>query len=305
MTIVLDDINELLEYSKNAIYYITHFNNFPDEIKSINSLIFAGMISYYGFEHVNEIYNAFLKTNFSYTDKVLYDFVVQQKNVTQKMIDFVNNPDVMAFLDYDLRMDEFGKYHINRRIYVSQYDRTPDEFIENLIHEINHVVNSINFPIYVRNSDKIVRTGIALYWLNSDYSESSSFDEAVNVLQTAEIMEHILDFCDYHINDSEMKYVLDSIKCAHGKSRDGFGYENIVPLVRPLYKDKTFKEVTELGRISGEIKSVREKFDNKTYKGAFLDISNGLDVLMTDINLFEQIKCKNKVKSIVKQYISN
>ena len=68
------------------------------------------------------------------------------------------------------------------------------DWLEIVIHEVNHIVNSVNSSLRVRGFDVIGRTGCALFSNKYAAKNGDIFEESINVLQTAEVMNHILVF---------------------------------------------------------------------------------------------------------------
>lgn len=297
-------VNRLLDYSKLLVNQINQNMPCPKELKEIQYLIFAGLISYYGFERVEEIYKSFQKTKFFYSKESIIDILARKKCTKEQKelerMDFAPK----AFFQRKIWMDTRYRYHIDKEIYISDQEQLPfDELLEHITHEVNHIVNFINFPICTRNSKKVLRLGIAIEALDGSYKEACKLEESFNVLQTAEIMEHILYFTQYDVKDLEIKMALDKIKYAYGKKRPGNGYEYTVPIIRPLYEDKNFNVLLKEGRIDGNIKTIRNHFDAKAGVNSFSKLANEVDGIYksTDPHNFE---CKiEQATKIVKQYV--
>lgn len=297
-------INSLFEYSKRFVDQINNTRNIrcPKELKEIQYLIFAGMVSYYGFEHIQEIYDSFQKTGFHYSKDSVYDLLSKfDKNTAEK---FKNDPSSIpkAFLNRTTYLDNFSRYHIQRDVYIS--DNGDEEYIDLLeytIHELNHVVNSIKYPICVRDSKKVSRVGLAIVY--SEGSEALSLEESINVLQTTDILLHILNFTQYDVQDQEIKYALDRIKHHYGKERKSTGYEYTVPIVKPLYENKDFNHLLKEKRISADIKYIREEFDSKTKPGSFYKLASKFDEIYS-LNYLPLILDRiDESEEIVKQYL--
>lgn len=108
-------VNSLFEYSKRFVDQINTTKKFvcPKELREIQYLIFAGMISYYGFEHIQEIYDSFQKAGFHYSKKSIYDLISEfDKDAAETL---KNNPNAMpkAFLNKIIYIDiTFSKMYI-------------------------------------------------------------------------------------------------------------------------------------------------------------------------------------------------
>ena len=171
---------------------------------------------------------------------------------------------------------------INRTIYITdnKADEAPDKFLEKVVHEINHVVNSVNQPIVLYQGVKSFRIGMGVSEIGGSRGFGRLLEESFNVLQTADIMTEIVGFTQYTILDPEIKEVLDKIKYAYGQKRPGYGYEITAPLIRDLYNNRKFRNLVVGSRLSGLIKPIRIDFDSKVGEGCyyrFCDTINTLD----------------------------
>ena len=86
------------------------------------------------------------------------------------------------------------------------------DWLEIVIHEVNHIVNSVNNSLRVRGFDVIGRTGCALFSNKYAAKNGDIFEESINVLQTAEVMNHILGFYNFNIYDDEIRSIFDKYR---------------------------------------------------------------------------------------------
>ena len=298
-------VNALLNYSKIIVEQICGNYERPKELKSIQYLIFAGMISYYGFEHIDEITKAFRKNKFFYTKLPVVDFL-QGQNVSNEVLDILSQDDTCAYFyqNYFYRKST-GKYFSEGKVVVSDAKKyAPDMLLEYTTHEVNHAVNSVMKDITPVGKSFISRIGMHEKDHRTKSTKNMMFEETVNVLQTAEIMDHILQFTNYKILDSEMRYTLDSIKYAADSKRMGLGYYSVTPIIRPLYEDDKFKCVLKERRIDGNVSAISSEFDAKAGKDAFDSLSSCLDNAYLERNkMFSFNVNKMNAERLVKQYV--
>lgn len=272
-------VNNILNYSKSLVDSMNSGKYCSKELKEIQYLIFAGMVSYYGFEHIEDIHKAFRSANFIYTDSSFEEVLSkQQSGVDERLKNMINNGYVGAFVNYKISSDLFGRIHIGRDLYVvNNPTEAPDYFLEKIVHEVNHIVNAVNNTICLKNGKKVLRNGLFLMGIEDKNNYGEIIEESYNVLQSAEIMEHILEFSQYDIEDEEMRYALDKIKYAYGRKREGIGYEVSVPVFRELYNNPHFNLVVKKNRLSGDIKNVRLDIDSKIGEGGYNAFCDELD----------------------------
>ena len=290
-----ESVNDLLQYSKSMVDDIASKKTKQNDFLVEQYLIFAGMVAYYGFEHINAIYKAFQNTA----------FIDNLGDVSS----FVDNLDMNhrypAFCQSDIR-NIGGRYFIDKSIHYFSRQNAYDSyqmFMEELLHEVNHCVNSSINPICKRDTKMLYRIGLYLSSVtNSRDIEGLALEEGINTLQTAEIMKLIVGFSQYNIDNPTIRCALDRLK--HVKVNDfGRGYEDITLILRPLYWDKSFYHLVREGRITGGIKEVREDFDSHVGTGAYFEFADAVDHSMIGDNY--RRGAREKVLTLSAQYINN
>lgn len=258
-------VNDLLRYSKVCIDEIASKKEKSNDFITEQYLIFAGMISYYGFEHITAIYKAFSQSGFVNDFRTIKEFWGD---------DYLNN--IPAFCGVNV-ISRTNGYVIQRDIYhLNCPNEVYGDFFEELVHEINHCVNSAISPICKRNSLPVYRTGISIAAIHGTYYEARYLEEAFNTLQTAEIMNHVLSLRQYNIEDASIKAVLEHLS-EKKVYPFGRGYENITPEIYPLYSHPEFHRVLKANRISGDLKTIRNNFDQIVGDGSFFQLASSID----------------------------
>ncbi len=295
-------VNGLLNYGKRVVDQACCKYERPSELKTIQYLVFAGMVSYYGFEHIDEITKAFRDNKFYYTKKSVIDFM--QEHVGSKSALDCLTPDTMAYSYQNYFHNRTkNQYYAECMIVVSdQKQCAPDRLLENTTHEINHAVNSVVKKITPVGGSFKSRMGLYERDFRDGSRKNIMLEESFNTLQSAEIMDHILEFTNYRVDDPEIKYALDSIKYAAGKKRMGLGYVKVTPVVRPLYENSRFNGILRDRRLDGNIDVVRDEFDAKVGVGSFyrLDTLCG-EVFRSSPGIFNT--SKSSADDLVKQYV--
>lgn len=300
-------VNYILSSSKMIVDEINKDKGCPKELKEIQYLIFAGMIAYYGFENIELIHKAFKNTGFIYTNKSFKEHAKSINYSDPRVDKLIETGEVGAFVQCGFSKDLRGRYYIHRNIYVIDNQReSADFFLEKIIHEVNHVVNSINNPIVLYKGVPSSRTGLFVSNIESSDSFGNILEEDYNVLQTAEIMEHILEFTQYKIDDPDIRRCLDKIKFAYGRDRKGIGYDGTVSVFRDLYSNDHFRYLVKRNRLSGNIKEIRLDFDGRCGECSFYRLCDVLDHLeVSGPNFYERMYHEGKAKEFIKKYNSN
>ena len=192
-----ESVNYILNYSEMLINEMSKKKTrIQDCYKNEQIIILAAMISYYGFENLDTIYKAFEQTYFS--DEI---FPLESKHDGRKRNIFrpVRTLDKRTVGRYN------NKIEINRTIRFATSPTNDSQKIKELIHEINHSVNSSISPICKRNNLLVFRNGIAIHSLDELYSEAVSLEEAINEEQALEIFDIINSFKNYDIKNETLK----------------------------------------------------------------------------------------------------
>ena len=294
-----ESINYILSYAKTLVDNMNKGRVIPKELKTIQYIVFGGLIAHYGFEHVDTIYKAFNSSNFVYTKD---SFEELTKNVNYHGIKNNEIGKVGSFVSLSARPRLDGKMQINRTIYImdNTKDEAPDLFLEKVVHEINHVVNSVNQPIVLYQGVKSFRIGMSVSEINGTRGFGRILEESFNVLQTADIMKEIINFSQYDIVDPEIKRGLDKIKYAYGRQRNGYGYEFTTPIIRDLYNNRKFRNLVVGSRLSGLIKPIRVEFDSKGGEGSYYKFCDTVDSIDTEGRVWWH---KSEEEKLAEQYI--
>ncbi len=294
-----ENVNYILNYSKMLVDQMNVGKNIPSELKVIQYLVFAGFIAQYGFENIELIHKTFKTSNFVYTKEPFEKIVKTMPHLKGLPKDVAT---IGSFVSLQTSIDSFGRYHINRTVYVM--DNNPfeaaDLFLEKVVHEINHIINSLNNAIVIYKGNKAIRTGLRVSSLYSNDEFGRILDEDINVLQTAEIMEKIIEFSKYEVEDREIRRALKKLKRCSGK-REGYGYETTVPIMKDLYANPKFKNLVVGSRLSGLVKPVRLDFDSKVGEGCYYQFCDLLDEIDKDPSMFwlkgaEEAKARQFIK---------
>lgn len=291
--------NSFLESCKKYIDKINEGYEYPLEFREQQFLIFAGMLSYYGYEYLNELISTFKDTEFFYIEIDYEDF---KKENPDFVIDFAENPIALTRRAIALDLIPLRLISDNTIWLFVQNDYSPIDWLEIFAHEVNHVVNSINKSLKIKWFDVIGRTGCALFSNRLKSRNGLVFEESVNVLQTAEIMNHVLGFLNFSIHDDEIRGIFDKYRGYAGNKRTGIGYGFSVPYIRDLYEDPVFNEVLFFSRMNGDIKDLKDFFECKTYVGAYDNLLGAMDKFYFCSEVQDEEIGKNKVVELVKKY---
>lgn len=224
----------------------------------------------------------------------------------------INSTYGVSSLGYTFRLedDKFIKYKENPFIICSS--KCSNVIILNtFIHEFNHLIKSSLNCLDSRDLEYSIRSGISYYKCKYDVKKDTLtqidyydvFDEAINVMQTTEMMENIELL---QIGDSCVKSYLDSLD-KEEMFKDS-GYDLCVEVIRPLWNNPRFRNLVEDNIIDGNIDIIINSFDKILGEGSFnrladyldnLDFIGGFNKNNKKIN-----RLKNNIRKMIKEYNS-
>lgn len=274
---------------------------YSEEFKEQQFLIFAGMLSYYGYEYLDEIVEVFKETEFFYVEIDYEDF---KKENPEFSLQFAENPIALTRRAVCLELFPLRLALDNTIWLFVQNNYSKRDWLEIVIHEVNHIVNSVNSSLRVRGFDVIGRTGCALFSNKYAAKNGDIFEESINVLQTAEVMNHILGFYNFNIYDDEIRSIFDKYRDESFNKSEGIGYNLSVPHIRKLYNIPRFREILFDVRMNGNLKEIETYFDGLLYDGAYDDLLGATDKFYFCSDEEDRKKGSEKVKELVKMYKS-
>ena len=292
-------VNELFEFSKTLIDETYYWDNVPRDFKTLQYIIFAGMISYYGFEHIEEVAEVFNKVNFIFTREKMGDFLRKQPGLDRSTVEQLVKVGANAVFWQDIDFEGIQVKSAREKIYASSYGNySIAQQLEFLAHEVNHAVNSVNRKLFLENGRKYTRFGLCVNDVDQKLKKNLYLEESFNVLQTGEIMDHILALSQYDIKDPNIRKTLNSMK-KDLQNRRISSYTRTTPLVKPLYDDRHFNYVLKNRKIEGYISDISDEFNCRVGSGSFDEMSNCLDKIYSD----NTGSSARRASNIVRQYV--
>ena len=194
--------------------------------------------------------------------------------------------------------------------------------MDNIIHEFNHAVNSINNEISYDEKIIKVRTGIStiIYDKKSlkyiKKSDEEALEEILNTVQTEELINKINSFSKFSIQNSELSNMLYNLKFEipeDGYKSNAYSYHKYI--CNELVNNKTFTPTINNLRFKGFIEDIPNLFDTVIGRdGSY----QKLNKLLTEIHelvlkysksklfkerLLNKIKSKaSEVTDLIKEY---
>lgn len=220
---------------------------------------------------------------------------------------------------YDEEWDSINYAKANPSIICSLVDTTPVLLLNYFCHEMAHLVKGHIDGYNIFNNKNItdyyMRTGLAHYIYQYDSKKDtltenqvfSYFDEAINTIQTTEIMKYILDIVNY-TDDSSIHELINTFD--KEDMLEDHGYEEIIDEVRMLWDIDEVKRIIEEniveGRIEDSIYRINKMLDNQYGFGRICDIIDNIALNYGKKNKKHYLNYqRNKLKKFVKKIKNN
>lgn len=295
MNITQENINPFLNKYISLIDSICEQYNYESNIKHLLYLIVPAFIVKYGPNNENAILDCFKKVKIYISDK------------TDKI--------VTASFNRTLNKNANG-YYTEKYVSINNYNGSSlPSLIDNIVHEFNHAVNSLNNEISYDDNIVKIRTGLST--INYDrktlrYIEKSpeiALEEVLNTSQTEEIVNIINSFGNYKIDNIEFSNMLYALKNEIKGSyvSDAYNYQKFI--CDELIKNKTFAPTINNLRLKGFIEDIPNLFDNVMGReGSYKELNKLLTELHVLVMKYSKAKffkerILNKIRSKSKDVI--
>ena len=226
-----------------------------------------------------------------------------------------NSEDKYVTASFNRRLvkeDDF--YKTEKYIVINEFSTTNlSEIIDNIVHEFNHAINSINNEIIEKEKIIKVRCGIAFLEYNKkdlsfiSKSEENTLEEILNTNQTEEVINIIKDFNNYRIDNQEFSLLVYNIRKEIGNNdfvSNAYYYQKTI--CKSLINNKTFTPTINNLRFKGLVEDVEDLFDNVIgRKNSYKKLNELLTTMHIDIIKYSNAKIfknmyLNKIRSLTK-----
>ena len=250
-------VNSLIEDTKYFIDNELSKYNYSSDIKHLLTIIIPAFIIKYELKNKNKLLTVFKEVPIIETD--------ENDKTTQAFYS-----SIPKYID--------KKIKTKKVIVVKHYKNKPlIEFIDNIIHEYNHAINSFENEIKVTKNFIYLRTGLSktqfdkhtLKPIGSD--NKTILEEILNTKQTEEIMNILKEMSNYEIKDYSVQTTLYSINHSIDKSYSSEAYSLHTKFLEKLSDNKTFTNTLSNLRFNGNINEISYIFDNTTGKKGSYD----------------------------------
>lgn len=255
-------LNALISHISFTVDYICRDKEYPQKLNEYLYLIVYGMIVNYGDDYINDIYDVISKTKF-----IIDDFGFKNRFKLNDNLYYKNcTSNNYLFKGIDLT-NIFPTINIKYELLFKNIDSSSIKTLEYLTYHLNYILCQKNSKLSLGQNIKLRFD----YYKNGGFIDDSSRNEMVinkifNLLQTEDIIKHILDLRNNEISDARVKNALISLKNTDYDSYKVEGLDSLATLVRPLYECDEIKNIINTFNYSFIEKELDSILGNNSYK---------------------------------------
>ncbi len=247
----LDQSNINMFLNKYVVFVdeISDYHHYNSNIRHLLYLIVPSFIYKYGVSYESLILKCFRETEIYVTE----------------------NKDNFVTASFNrLLKKENNEYYTEKYILINDYSSTDlSTLIDDIVHEINHAVNSINNEIFYDDKYVYVRTGLSKLVYDKktlniiNKSDEITLEEILNTNDTEEVINVINMFSKFNIDNNQISnliYALNGEIKGNMYESNAYSYQKYV--CKSLIDNKTFTPTIKNLRIKGYINDIPNLFDS-------------------------------------------
>lgn len=179
-----------------------------------------------------------------------------------------------------------GDYQTEKYVVIQNYkDIQLVDLLDNLVHELNHAINSYLNEIKVTKNYIYIRTGLTYLIYQKDNLEfikkSSSYvlEEIINTKQTSDVINIIKEM---KTDNREISNTIYAINSETSKTYTSNAYYLQSYICKEILNNRTFISTLENLRITGEVYNIHKWFDDITgEKNSYKELNQLLEEVYT------------------------
>ena len=248
-------------------------------------LVVSGMISYYGSEFKDDIYDIVLSTNYLIDDNYGFRFTHTIRDVLSKNIGEYSSNYVMSIcnIDKDDVLNSLETYRATYSLCITNVSISSIDILESLIRELNKIFLSKRNTFSYIGTDVILRNGISSTNLSNsnNIEDKKTINDVISCLQVEDILKEIKKL-KYTGKNKDLNKLLNDIS---NYDMDNIILDCCLPLVnlfRPLFDFDYIKRLINTNMYLGNIDKIKNEFDSVLGNGSFEAMSKKLDKLYED-----------------------
>jgi len=294
MNLSQENINSFIDKYTSFVDELSEYLNYSNNIRHLLYVIVPAFVYKYGVGNSSYILDCFKKVK------------IYIRNSNEKY--------VTASFNRRLVKDN-SNYYTEKYIVINEFTLSNlSTIIDNIVHEINHAINSLNNEIIKNDKYIKVRCGIAYLIYNKKdlsfikKSEENALEEILNTNQTEDVINIIKSFSSYKIDNQEFSLLVYNINKEIGNNAfvsDAYYYQKTI--CKSLINNKTFTPTINNLRFKGLVEDIPNLFDNVIGKdNSFKKLNELLTSMHTYIIKYSNAKIfknmyLNKIRSLTNE----
>lgn len=288
----MDDskFNKILNEKYFLLQDIAKKYNYNEELLDMITLIYISFYMDFGKKCDFPLYDLFNKVKVIYDNGTVNDIAVKNNfgpMPSGSAAVTVFTPNLNVFKDATLKQNP---QTILLGTHVNEYLATSALKLEMLTHEVRHaLMGYYNTNILLDKNTYYMRSGLheTFYSKNDKLKDNftakhigTTFDEVTNTYTTEILVNRIMAFKRYKIENTNLRLYLNSIKTsqADGKYR-AIGYNSEVRLLYPLLLNEMFVDLVNQHQFDGEINIVKDFIESNTGICSYEEFCQLLDMI--------------------------
>lgn len=307
--------NKLLNEKYFLLRDIAKKYNYSEELLDMMTYIYITFYMDFGKNCEFPLYDLFNKVKVIYDNGTVNDIALKNNfgsMPSESAAVTIFTPNLNIFKDASLKQKP---QTILLGTHVDAYLATPMLKLEMLIHEVRHaLMGYYNTNILLDQNTYYMRSGLQETYYSRNDSVKEQFttkkigiilDEITNTYITENLVNRIMLFKKYKIENSNLRSYLNSIKTSQpdGKYR-AIGYNSEVRLLYPLLINKTFINLINQHQFDGEIGIIKQFIENNTNICDYQDLCQLLDNIYTGNTRYE-LEVQNSNIDFINNHINN
>lgn len=307
--------NRLLNEKYFLLKDIAEKYNYNEELLDMMTFIYISFYMDFGKSCDFPLYDLFNKVKIIYDTGTVNEIAIKNNfgsMPSSSAAVTIFNPNLKVFKDSSQKQNP---QIILLGTHVDEYLATPALKLEMLAHEVRHALMSYhNTNILSDDNTYYMRSGLqeTYYLRNDDLEEKFTIkrignilDEITNTYIVELIVNRIMSFKKYKIENNNLRLYLNSIKTSQPDERyRAIGYNAEVRLLYPLLLNETFINLVNQHQFDGDINLVKEFIENNSNMCSYRELCELLDVIF-NANLKYPLAIKNNDIDFINTHIEN
>lgn len=275
-------INPFIDQIVYTIDNMFEKKDIPQEIINYLYLVSAGMILNYGLDYTKYIYKAIGDTKYIYGMEDINN-KLSKEEYERLNFDIKQNAYAISKVESCSQDGDITKIlGISYTLLIANTNANKHELLEFIVHELNHILSSLNNTFIYKDNDLYFRYGLFRTRINNSKDKLETgriLNEVINTLQTEDIIKNIIKLKDFKIFNVKFNRALRVIKDLEVDEYRASGYEPFVNLFRPLYEKDNYRGLINNSTLEGKIDDIQEVIDHKLGMYSFDNMIDNLESL--------------------------